>query len=191
MADQFNILDRSADSYLQDLLTTGEETYHRGFVGTTQTTMTSQLLRLTYFTARKTESISQVRVMNGATAAGATPSLIRIGIWTADNAGALLSQVAATPNDTALLSVTFTDYTKALSAAFAKQAGQRYAVGLLVVTAAAAPQVCGGLLNMSTAESGQSPRLSGTIGSSADLPATAAAGGVANNNNRVYFALLP
>jgi hypothetical protein len=173
----------------QDALTTGESTMPRS-TPQSAITLSSQTLRLAYFTAKKTETVTQVRV-NCVGAAGATPSLIRVGIWTADAAGALLAQVAATTNDTALLAAGSTNYTKALTASFAKVTGQRYAVGLLVVTAAAAPTVAGSAPTVTAGELGASPKLSGVITGSADLPSTVTAGGVTDSTNRPYVVLLP
>jgi hypothetical protein len=173
-----------------ELLTVGEETYSRAYVSLGSIAMTSQLLRITYFTARKTEDVSQVRMNSANAGAAATPTLVRVGIWTADANGALLAQVGATPNDTALLATSNTNYTKALSAPFTKTAGQRYGIGLLVVTATTVPQMAGFGVGMS-AESAFAPKMSGAIAAQADLPASALAGGVSSNASRIYFALLP
>ena len=175
-----------------DWLTTGEEAFLRSLGNSNVLTLASQQLRLTYFTARKTETIASVRFALGGTAAGATPTLSRIGIWTADGAGALVAQIAATTNDTALFMGTInTQVTKALTAPFVKQAGQRYAVGLVNVTAAANPTVCGNLATGLNVEVGLAPRLSGVVAAQADLPATLASGSIANDNARPYVALVP
>ena len=149
----------------------------------------NQSLRIRYFTARKTQSISQVRVTAGSTPAGATPSLIRIGIWTADAAGALISLVGSTPNDTTLLAAANTDYTKGLSAAFMAQKGQRYASAILVVTAATAPTVWG--LSVANAQAGHSPKRGGLVGGQANLPSSVVAGSVSDGGNMPYIELLP
>lgn len=192
MADQFNILDQSLGYLTTQALTVGEATMPRD-LAFSSITMTSQSLRLAYFTALKTEAISQVRVITLGTAAGATPTVVRVGIWTTDGTGALLALVGSTPNDTALLASTNTAYTKALSAPFTKQAGQRYAAGLLVVTAAAAPTVGGlaqgGLIGSETTT--VAPAVSALVGSQSDLPATVAAGGLTATTNRPYIVLLP
>lgn len=173
------------------VLTVGEGVYDRARVAANTIAMTSQLLRISYFTARKTETKVSVRMESGAVAAAATPTLVRVGVWTADDAGALLSQVAATPNDTALLAAATTSYTKAFSASYAQVAGTRYAVGLLVVTGATVPQMPGYSGVLLAASYGTSPRQSGFISAQADLPATAAAGGITNSTARLYFELLP
>lgn len=179
------------DYLLSDLLVTGEESIPRDRVTSTGLTMTSGVLRLCYFTARKTETITQLTIDTGGTAAGATPTLVRMGVWTTDSTGALLAQVAATPNDTTLLAGTFTTYTKSLSASWAKVAGQRYAIGDLVVTAAAAPVILGGTTSLNNGHVNRAPRMAAQITAQADLPSTAAAGALSNTNNRPFHVMLP
>jgi hypothetical protein len=191
VADQFNILDQSSMYLATQQLESGEETVPRHFGGATSTTMTSQTLRLAYFTARKSELISNVRIFSAGTAAGATPSLIRVGIWTADLDGALLALVGSTASDTALLAGTFTAYTKALSASFTKVAGQRYAAGLLVVTAAAAPTIPTLGANIAGTEAKIRPVISGQVTAQADLPSTLVAGSVGYSMNSPYLVLVP
>lgn len=174
---------------IADRLTTGESAFPRTDALATNISMTSQLLRLTYFTALKSEAITQVR-MNCIAAAAATPSLIRVGIWTAGLDGALITQIAATTSDTTLLAANNTAYTKSFSASWDKVAGQRYGIGLLVVTAATAPQMQGHVGGFSP-EMSISPRLNGQASGQTDLPSTLAVGSLTNTANRVYFALLP
>lgn len=170
-------------------LTVGESTFPRQYAASSRALSTGNMF-LAYFTARKTETITQVR-LNCITAAAATPTLIRIGVWTADDAGALLVQQAATPNDTTLLAAANTDYTKAFSSSFTKTAGVRYAVGCLVVTAAANPIISAAAGAAPGFEASKPPRLVGFVGSQADLPASVAAGGVSANNIMLYAVLLP
>lgn len=173
------------------LVDTGEETIHRALNQSNNVSTGSQTLRLVYFTARKSETTTQVRVISGGTAAGATPSLVRVGLYSiaADGAGTL---VASTANDTSLLSAQNTAYTKAWSASYAKGAGQRYAVGLLVVTAAAAPTLVGSVgINASSNEFRIAPALAGTIAAQADLPASFVDASVSATPSLFYAAVLP
>lgn len=174
-----------------DVLTTGEEVFDRQQVGSTSIAMTSGILRGAYFTARKTELITQVRMWTGAVAAGATPSLVRVGVWEANDDGSLGSLVASTTNDTALLSAINTQYTKSFAASFRKMRGRRYFVGLLVVTAATAPQMTGATFGAQGSIFGQSPVLGLGLGGQADLPATLSTGSVVPGVSRPYFVLLP
>lgn len=177
-------------SYLtSNLLTTGEATINRDLVGSARS-LATQALHIVYFTARKTELVSQIRIASVG-AAGATPSLVRIGWWTANAAGALLASVATTVSDTALLAGATTMYTKAFSASAMKIAGQRYAVGVLVVTATTAPTIAAGTWSSNVSEFGQSPRRAGFVAAQADLPATVASGSISDAANPLYAVLLP
>jgi hypothetical protein len=158
-------------------------------LATSEMACTSGFLNLAYFVARKTESVTQVRIPC-ATGAGATPTLIRVGVWTAGENGELVSQVAATPNDTTLLAASATSYTKGLSAPFTKEAGTRYAVGLLVVTAASVPTIGAATFGATLSELAVAPRLSGVRVGNANLPATAPSSDL--YDQRVpYIVLLP
>lgn len=178
--------------YDVDQLTSGESTIRRHDVTVSINTGTGNL-RVAYFTAKKTETITQVRITTGSTAAAATPTLVRVGVWTTDDTGALLSLVASTPNDTTLFSSITTAYTKSFSVSFSKVAGQRYAVGLLIVSGAATPNVAGCNFGgaLQAADYGAAPMLASNNGGKADLPATLAAGSITSSNSQLYAALLP
>lgn len=178
------------DPFLSDLHTSGESTLFRRMVTSQSVATTSQTLRLTYFTARKTESIGNVRIISGSTAAGATPSLIRVGIYTVDGSGNL-TLVASTANDTSLLASGTTEYPKALQASFTKTRGQRYAVGVLVVTAATAPTLTGGGNLIPSAAAGRAPRLGGSVTGQSDLPSSVSAGSINDNAHQAYVELTP
>lgn len=175
-----------------DALTTGEETFPRSFAASNIVPSTSGSLRLSFFTAKKTETTTQVRVYSGGTAAGATPTLCRIGLWTVDSSDNSVSLVASTANDTALFAATNTAYTKSWSSSYAKVAGQRYALGILVVTGAAGPTYPGLIVGIGfTAEMAVAPRLTGTLTSQTDLPSSFTSAGLTTSVNRYYAAILP
>lgn len=168
----------------------GGEPYDRAWA-TAGLTMTTQTLRLSYFTAHKSVSVSSVLVLQGSTAAGATPTLVRFGLWTAGRDGALNALVASTANDTALLAGSAnTEVTKALSASYTFIPGQRYAGGALVVTAATAPTILGRGTGNVSATAKRVPCLSGSVGSQTDLPTSVAAGSVSANTNSPYIAFI-
>lgn len=124
-------------------LDTGEAIYERddnvtGLASTTQT------LTLMGFRAIKSETITRIQVYTGATAAGATPTLVRMGIYQRVVAGPTgvintWGLVASHANDTTLFAAANTTYTKTLTTTFNKQAGSDYAVGMLIVSPAAFP----------------------------------------------------
>ena len=157
---------------------TGFEAYYRGWMSGA-ITMSTGVLRLSYATCSVATPVTTFNAVQGSTAAGATPTLIRFGLWTADAAGALLALVASTANDTALMvGAANTLVTKAASATYTPIVGQRYAFGVLVVTAAAAPTLQGGGGGSSSAANALSPRLHGTVSGQTDLPASLAVGSI-------------
>ena len=102
--------------------------------------------------------------------------------------------MGVTANDTALFAASNTAYTRSLTAPFSKVAGQRYAAGPLVVTAAATPTFVGGGNALIASEQGLSPRISGTVNSQTDfgaLASTIAAASISDTGSRPQAVLLP
>jgi hypothetical protein len=138
-------------------------------------TMVSGRLHLHYFTAERTEAISQIETYSGATAAGATPTLIRLGIYSIDTVTGDGTLVASIANDLTLYVATFTTYLRSLTSTFSKVRGARYAIGTLVVTAAAAPIVMTmqtGTVSTADTLLARAPRIGGRLDSQTDLPAS-------------------
>lgn len=129
-----------------DLFPTGNETiprsradsYNIGLGG-------SGLTMLTSFTAYRTEQANFVAVQTGSTAAGATPTLCKMGLFVVNNATSTTlfdyTLVSATANDTTLFANAYQGYKRALLTPYTLQAGTRYAFGVLVVTAFALPNL--------------------------------------------------
>jgi hypothetical protein len=148
-------------------------------------------LRMQYFTARHSGTATNVRILSGTTAAGATPTLVRIGLYTVDVSGNI-TLVASTANDTALLAATNTAYTKALQTPYAIVKGQRYGLGLLVVTAAAVPSVVGRSINGAIQqELNRLPSMANVLSGQTDLPASASFGSFGTSLNPQYIVLQP
>lgn len=188
MADSFNILDQSLDYLTANVLSSGESTFPRLWA-TGNAGLNSGNLRLTYFTARKSETVTQVRMFSNGTAAGATPTLVRYGLYTVAANGDL-TLVANIASDTALFATQNTAYTRNLASPYAKVAGQRYASGLLVVTGATAPTVfC--TVPLISSEMAQAPRLSASLTGQTDLPSSIAAGTLTDTTAMCYSVLVP
>jgi hypothetical protein len=171
-------------------LTVGEEVMPRLLADSTIGLASGQL-KLTYFTAHKTETTTQVRVISGSTAAGATPTLVRLGLYSVAANGDL-TLVASTANDTTLFAAVNSIYTRSWSSSYVKVAGQRYALGIVLVTAAATPIIAGKPSPTAMYGSGElaaSPRLTG-FSNQTDLPATLAAGSVGSNQQPFYGVIL-
>lgn len=182
------ITDKPIDPIFSDQLTTGDSTIPRRLVNNTSIASGNGVMRLTYFTATKTETITQIRNITGTTAAaGAT--LCRIGIYTIDGSGNL-TLAASTANDTNLWTATSTAYTKALSSSFSKVKGTRYAVGLLVVGASTAP-IFQGQVWLAGTECFMAPALAAQIGGQTDLPSTVSVGSLSGSGHQHYMVLLP
>lgn len=94
------------------------------------------------FIARKSEVITTLAAVTGSTAAAATPTVCRYGVYTVAPDGTM-TLVASTPNDTTMFSVANTAYPRALSTPFNKQAGVAYCFGMAIVSAAGAPTMHG------------------------------------------------
>lgn len=156
------------------LVTSGVESIPRE-IAVANASVTSQVLRLTFFTCRKTFTAANLSAISGGTAAGATPTLVRYGLYTVAANGDI-TLVASTTNDTGIFAATNTQYTRAITGpsgitSYAMVAGQRYAFGVLLVTAAALPTTVGwGPPNGVVANI--APRIGSAVTGQADLPAS-------------------
>jgi len=182
-AGQNNTLASISGNYL----TVGEETFNR-VTRTDTNSLTSQAMQLNYFTARKSETTTQVRVISGGVATG-TPTLVRYGLYAIDGAGAG-TLVAATSSDTSQLAATNTTYTKAWTTPYAKVAGQRYAVAVLTV-ASTAGSLTGIATSGFSAELAVAPRITGRLNSQTDLPSTFTDASLVTAFFHFYAAVLP
>lgn len=178
--------------YADDRLRSGEETVDRRVVNSSSIGLAaSGALRLTYWTARKSETVNQVRIRTGGTAAAATPTLCRIGVYEEAGSGDL-ALVASIANDTTLFAAGSTVYTRNFSAPWQKRRGTRYAMGLLVVSAAVLPTFYGisGITagnGLDSAELAATPRLNGNLSSQTDLPSSITTGSVAASGTGMIF----
>lgn len=173
-----------------DLVDVGEETIPRLAINNTGVGTTSGRLQLTYWTARKTETITALVLLSGNTAAAGV-TLARAGIYEVAGNGDL-TLVASIPSDTALFGATFSSYQRPLSASWSKVRGQRYALGKLVV-ATTVPSYVGqaGQIHI-PAGSQRAPRMSGSVSGLTDLPASIAAGSItATTANPLYDLVVP
>lgn len=171
-------------------LTSGESTMKRDDVHNNGVTIGSGTLRLAYFTATKTETITQMRLCGGGTAAGATPTLVRAGIYSVAANGdiALLASIAS---DTSIFATAGSEYLRGLSGGnFSKVAESRYAVGTIVVTAAAVPTGMG-QASLLGAAAGRAPRVCGAVTGQTDLPSSVVAASIIDSPNRLYSELVP
>jgi GDSL-like lipase/acylhydrolase family protein len=180
------------NGYSGDEITVGQSTLQRiaGCNSTTQALGSSGTMRLTYFTAYRSETVTTIEAETGATAAAATPTLCRMGLYSVAANGdiALLSGCA---NDTTLFAGTGTVYNRALGASQALVLGKRYAVGVLVVTGAALPTFLGFSFGGSAAHLTRSPRKTAAVTGLSDLPASTVSGSLATSGSLLYGVVAP
>lgn len=183
------ILIAASDPFCLDV---GEETLTRGRDDATTgaVALVSGQVRFTYFQARKTEAITQVRMLSGGTnASGLT--LAQAGIYSVNPSTGALALLASTTNDTSLFAAANTAYTKSLSATVNKVAGTVYAYGQLVVgttppTVTGRATIAGGVVG----EAALSPRRAAVL-TAATLPSTATDASLTSTGSLQYAVLVP
>ena len=154
-------------------------------VSNTVSTATTNM-RLVYFTAQRAVARTNMVIYSGATAAGATPTIVRGGLYSVAANGDL-TLIRSTTNDTAVFAATNTAYTKALDSSWTPTVGARYAAAILVVTAATAPTLTGHVVGSGVnAISARAPRLTGVVTGQSNLPSSVSAGSVADLGNCPY-----
>ncbi len=173
------------DAHNAMLLDSGQETIPRWAASNQAINMSSGALRVTYFVARRAGTVTGIRIPSGSTPAGATPSLVRFALYSVDPSTGNLTLMSATASDTSLFAATFTSYTRNLAAAQTLVAGQLYAIGVIVVTAAAVPQVAGGNY-ASGQENLTSPQFCAVLTAQSDIPSSITAGSLTSTVTAVY-----
>lgn len=161
----------------------GEYTNDKTAISNESVTMPTGTIRFRWFTAMATESITRIRTISGGTAAAATPTLCRVGIYSVDPTTGNLALLVACASDTALWAATNTAYTSTLTSTFSKIAGTRYAFAMLCVSGVATPTMQGGPpLGMFNGSVGISlPQTSGIRTGRTDLDAAITAASISQN----------
>lgn len=166
---------------------TGVETTSRQNCGLNNVpTMTSGVLRFAYFTPPATTVVSKCVTSTGGTAAGATPTLCRVGLYSVAANGDL-TLVASMANDTTMWASTNTEYEKNLSASYTVVGGQRYAAAALCVTGTTPPNLFGAVPSHgASAVFARAPRLAAIVNSQTDLPASVSVGSLSNSTTSLW-----
>lgn len=174
----------------------GIEVFDRFLSNVATVALTSGSMRLSYFRATKTRTVTTLEVPSGAVAAGATPTLCRAGFYTVDESGAG-TLACACANTTSLWAGTVTNYTPALSSggglptSFTFERGRLYAGAVLCVTGATVPQIHG-RVDSSFAQSGplsvlSRGRYAAILTSQTDLPASFTDASLTNTGSRPWI----
>lgn len=140
-------------------------------------TLVAQNFTAALFRCEQTQLVSNIQLLVAGTPAGATPTLVRFGIYTI--AGTTATLAISTPNDTTLLAAINALSGRNVSTPGVITRGVDYFIGALVDTAAAAPVVAGRTSSTPVAAAavqdalfGSGLRQAGTIAAQANLPAT-------------------
>lgn len=145
----------------------------------------SGTLLLSYFTASRSEEINRVAVVVGDTGAGATPTLVRLGLYSVDASTGALTLVTSASSDTGALDTSATVISWQVTA-YDVVAEQRYAVGLLVVTGAATPTMVGVVSDLPGSELAVAPRMTATVSGQTDLPASIETASLGDTSLQLY-----
>lgn len=164
-----NVATRESVGQYFNVPSTAIETFPRNEVRAATVGIASGSMFICFFTANKTQTISQITTSCGVAGSGLT--LARMGLYTFDETTATL--VARTASDTTLYATANTVYTRSLATAggypatYTLQAGTRYGVGVLCVGATVPNMVGRGDLAWVAA---LTPRIVGGVGGLSDMP---------------------
>jgi len=175
------------DYFSGQALAVGESALPRINCGT-GITLVSGTIHLSFWQAVKTEPVNTLFTTTAGTAAAATPTLCRIGIYSVD-ANSNLTLIGACANDTTIWNTTFARFNRANTTPFLKVQGQRYAHAVIIVTAVAAPVMRG--YNGSIVDSNQLPFLGGQLAGQTDLLPTIANGVYSTISSMSYGGTTP
>ena len=129
-------------------------------------------LALTYFTAPRGETVTQIKAGTGpSTPSGITYSAV--GLYLVNGDGSL-TLATSTANDTTLFSANWTNYSKSFQTPFQLTAGVRYALGVLMIGNALPGFYGNWKLNTQYAYAGNPRKIANVTGQSS-LPATISA----------------
>lgn len=163
--------------------------------------LVSGRMHLTFWQAPYTFTITKFRTVSGGTAAAATPTLCRVGLYSVPddwNTASPVTCVAACASDTALWANTFTVYDRALAAntvggqamptSYQVVAGKYYATGILCVSAGAVPSFYATQYVMDSVSAlfAQFPRSVSVLNSQTDLPLNTSLSALSNSTAAVY-----
>lgn len=145
---------------------------------------------LSHFRVPASQLAATVRVGNGV-AAGATPTLCRLGLYRVAANGDI-SLIASTANDTTLFGTGYTSYSRALTVPVQLIEGEWLAAGVLVVSAAAMPDMIAPLPAGSAFLATRSaPKLATFVFGLTDLPASVVSASVLDGNVNPWMEIHP
>jgi hypothetical protein len=172
-------------------LGTGETVVPRFNIGSSAA-LVSQTMVLTFWTAIKTEFVTQMSLTTSNTAAGATPTYCAYGVYQVSDfsASPTLSILGQTANDTTMFASTFSEYLRSFTnGGFWKYQGQRYATAVLIVSGAAMPNFFG--YNGTLIRASSAPRLTAAVPTQSVIPATVIPANLSGSSQMHGFIVSP
>jgi hypothetical protein len=145
-------------------------------IGNFTGTPSSSTTYFTFFTPRITHTVTSISVVSASTQTTGQ-SLVRFGLYTVDGSGNA-TLVARTASDTTIFSAVNTVYTRTFNttggypSSYTLTAGTRYAIGVIIV-ASTTGTVYTAFNSIPSALSTLSPRMTGLVAATSDLPTTA------------------
>lgn len=146
----------------------------------------------TFFRVARTENVNTLTFYTGSTPAADDPTVVQYGLYSEDPTTYGITRLAQSTNDaptTMLTGASGTPFAKTLDATVGLVAGSRYAVGLLVVSAATMPTTHGIALSAGALVTPEHPRMASQIGGMTSMPASVADGAIANRGSLIYAKL--
>jgi hypothetical protein len=172
--------------YADNAIETGPRFVDTGY------TAVSGRINLSYVTAYRTQTITQLGSMCRATAVG-TLTAVRWGLYEVASNGDLTLVARTAQLTSGVYTATFTEYTSPLAtaggfpASYTLIEGRRYALAQIVTFSGTAPQLKGYAGNAAATLNGRAPRISGLVGAQTDLLTSITAGSVVNDGNAVFL----
>lgn len=183
--------DHLYDERWDDLLDVGEANMSRFITfRNTGIAQTTGQVGLVFWRAKRTETISKLAVYTAGTAAAATPTLCKMGLYLIN--GEVGTLVAQTASDTTLFAATNTRYERDVTP-FTKVAGAKYATAVLIISGVAFPTFYGKDYGGGVAATilGRLPHITATLNGQIDLPTSFVPGDLFNSTYNYYMEILP
>jgi hypothetical protein len=155
-----------------ELVTNGETLYPRYGTAESSSGFLTERLALTYFIPQRTESVTEVIISGGAIVASGL-TFAKIGVFSEATNGDLALVGVTADLHTSLFSSAYGTYTESFTSGFTKTAGQRYALGVLLI-GTTMPNFYGA----SCGYQGAAPKVSGYVDSETTMPTSITNGSI-------------
>lgn len=170
----------------------GESIWSRETPYVSTSVTVSQALRCNGFRCKRTGLVSDLVIFSGGTAAGATPSLVKIGAYHKLEDGSY-NLIGASANTVSLFAITNNTYVVPFVVPWYKFRGDDYLIAVLIVTAAALPTLQGPFTTSANTTGTfllPEPTKVGSILGQTDLPVNIAKGSLVSTSPGTFHGML-